>query len=57
MGDPEVEELFLVSSANFQATRIARNCFVATDRMFALPERYARTMHWTHLRPLLSVAS
>ena len=33
--------------ANLQATRIARNCFLATDTMFALPERYARTMHGT----------
>ena len=51
-GVPSASEI-----ANLQATRIARNCFVATDRMFALPARYARTMHWTRPGALLSVAS
>ena len=51
-GVPSASEI-----ARFQAIYSERNCFVATDRMFALPERYARTMHGTRPRALLSVAS
>ena len=51
-GVPSASEI-----ASLQAIYSERNCFLATDTMFALPERYARTMHWTRPGALLSVAS